>query len=276
MGLDPGCKAMMAGAVRHGNPEIERDSRTKVSTKTQHTPIYVNAKSFRFRVGEYRRRKNLQKYSRGIEKRFNNFLQKNTKYNDVNKKNPRKYLILAKFNLKQYELKQDELERRCFRHLRFNKLIMVQREVDRLTNFIMGDNVREQPCLVSIGTTQIAPFIKGHVKTPLKKIENRLRERSKQVGEERLKIIDTYEAFTTKICSSCNEEHIVSKSPKRYAFCKKCHVIWNRDINAGINILNIALINESILERGDIPNAKVFTGIQKMKRKGHVIQKQPQ
>ncbi|XP_051162096.1 caldesmon-like [Leptopilina boulardi] len=261
VGLDPGLKAMFGGGMREDDPHIKKDERTKKVDKKQHTLIYANTKTFRFRNGELRRKSLLHKYSKDIDERYNNFMKKNEKYNKVDKNDPTKYLLLAKFYLKQFEIKQDKLTERCFRNLKFNKLIMVQREMDRVVNFIMGDNVKKEPCFVAIGSTKINPCMKGHVKTPIMKIEKRLRERSKQVGEERLKVVSAYEGYTTKMCSSCNQKNIVSRSPKRYAFCQNCHVVWNRDVNAGINILNIALINEEILEAADIPNSEVFPGI---------------
>lgn len=76
MGLDPGLKAMFGGAVREGDPRVKIDQSTKKISKTQDTPIYVNAKTFRFRAGEYQRRKMLHKYSKDIEERYNSFLKK--------------------------------------------------------------------------------------------------------------------------------------------------------------------------------------------------------
>lgn len=72
----------------------------------------------------------------------------------------------------------------------------------------------KKPCLVivAIGTTSINKRMKGHVKTPIQRIEKRLRERSKQVGEEKLKIVHCYEGNTTKFCSSCNQQNVVSRS----------------------------------------------------------------
>lgn len=194
-----------------------------------------------------------------VDKKYKNFIENNKLYNEVNKKDSSKYELLAMFNFKMFEIKQDILSKRYFANLKLNKLIMEKREIDRMSNFIIG-NVNEKPCIVAIGKTKINPLMKGDVKSPIRKIEKRLRERSKEVGEEKLKIVSVYEAYSTAMCSSCNERLIVSLSPKRHAFCKKCYVIWDRDVNASRNILHIALINEELMQK-DIPHPQVFQGI---------------
>ena len=46
-------------------------------------------------------------------------------------------------------------------------------------------------------------------------------------------------ARNKKLKESTKDEHLVSKSPHRFSFCKKCKIVWNRDVNAGLNILKI-------------------------------------
>lgn len=160
--------------------------------------------------------------------------------------------------MKLFEMFQDSLSRRSITQQKFNKLVLVEREKGRLVNKIIGD-VRRAPCFVGIGNEMLPTWTKGHIFSPIRKIVGRLKERSKQVGEEKLKIVNVPEWYTTQKCSSCCAQCFVSPSPRRYSFCKKCNVTWERDVNAGRNILNLALIKENLMKSSDQLNQHVKT-----------------
>lgn len=136
----------------------------------------------------------------------------------------------------------------------------MQRETGRLINKIIG-NVKEKPCFVGIEHINLPNWTKGHVFTPIRRIVERLMMRSQEIGEDKLKIVNVAEWYTTQKCSSCYGQCYVSPSPRRYAFCPKCRVTWERDVNAGRNILNLALIKDKKMKASILKNPAVFPQI---------------
>jgi transposase len=54
----------------------------------------------------------------------------------------------------------------------------------------------------------------------------------------KIHVINTDEYRSTVLCSNCYTKMDISKSPHRFASCPHCKKVWNRDINAAVNILN--------------------------------------
>jgi transposase len=72
--------------------------------------------------------------------------------------------------------------------------------------------------------------MKGYVRTPSTKIIERLK------SYEKVRVKEVDEFRSTMICSKCDNPMNISKSPHRFASCPSCKRVWNRDINAAINI----------------------------------------
>lgn len=116
------------------------------------------------------------------------------------------------------------------------------------------------PKLVVIGKTDISPWMRGK-RMPMRKVVQRIIERASETRESGLnKLVVTIvdEHCTTKMCSICNKENIVGKKKTRKVYCPNCKMSWNRDVNAGRNILHIGLILRKIMDKKSIPNAKNF------------------
>lgn len=63
-------------------------------------------------------------------------------------------------------------------------------------------------------------FFKGHVNTNLSLLEKRLIDKSKDLGEKYLKIIQVNEFRTTKLCNKCNEKLFISRKETEELFVK--------------------------------------------------------
>lgn len=96
--------------------------------------------------------------------------------------------------------------------------------------------------------------MKGYVKSPHSYLRHVLKIHPK------LTLIDVNEYCTTKTCSKCGiqepkkDENMKDEDKRfrvyrgtkghRWAHCRDCQILWNRDINAGINILRRGLEDE--------------------------------
>jgi hypothetical protein len=85
--------------------------------------------------------------------------------------------------------------------------------------------------------------IKDHVSGTTAILQRELKLRSKSFKSV---IVDIGEFKTSKICSRCKEMNLKpTKLPngnytKSILDCKNCHILWNRDVNASKNMLDIS------------------------------------
>lgn len=96
--------------------------------------------------------------------------------------------------------------------------------------------------LVLVGTTFLERP-RGSIPLPLAEVVSELKKRAD------VAVIDEY--MSTKICSSCFDCE-TTKLLHRKQRCSKCGVNWNRDVNAGINIMKLGLLDISGRRRPDI------------------------
>lgn len=118
---------------------------------------------------------------------------------------------------------------------------MVQKAINQIAKEIVGGGKR---VLVAIGSTKFEANspIRGYVRTPQPKLLRRL----KVIAD----VVEVDEYRTTILCSTCHtiqrpttKTYISRKgTPRthRYQFCPNCNICWNRDVNAGKNILYLA------------------------------------
>lgn len=69
--------------------------------------------------------------------------------------------------------------------LKWNKLKCVDREIDRLVDFICSNDDKTGGTLVVLGKMFISPYIKGHVKPPLNLLARRMIDKSKEPGSRK-------------------------------------------------------------------------------------------
>ena len=105
-------------------------------------------------------------------------------------------------------------------------------------------NEDQKKTFIAYGNGKVAPFIKGYVKTRLKKFYLALKK------NENCVVYWTDEFRTAKLCSNCYSVCKTSQFPHRFQVCPNCKKVWNRHINAATNILCKAL---SYIKTGKVP-----------------------
>lgn len=208
LGLDPGMR-LMYGGVNDG------------------VPVKLKNSTYQTMSGNFARKQLLMKYTKN--------------YTEVTQESPylENFESYTKYRLSIFYQKQDIFSKRKIARLKFKKFICVEKTVHKIAKNLVPNT--KDNTLICIGSTEIAGNspIRGYIRTPHKQLVAALRLR-------RADILFVNEFRTTKLCANCHQENITSKSPHRYQFCPNCRTCWNRDVNAGINILYLGecIINE--------------------------------
>lgn len=209
IGLDPGFRLVMGGiAINEEKPK----RLIKISSNQYHHLAGYNTRKYK-----------LNKFTNDIDEKYKNTIE------------PFNYIEYTIHRLKHFEEKQSVYCQRKVGRLKFQKFICSEIAAKHIAHKIV-DNQKHKS-LVLLGDTEFAANspIRGYVRTPNKKIVKHL----KNIAD----VLRVNEFRTTKLCSCCFEPVCTSKSPHRYQFCQKCNIVWNRDVNAGKNILQLGLYN---------------------------------
>lgn len=136
------------------------------------------------------------------------------------------YFDFADFSLQYIRKKQLACRQRRVARLKLQKYMRIPKAVRSIVDGINPD----KKTLMFIGSTRLAANspIKGYGRVPQPKILMELKRRCD--------VIEVNEFRTTVLCSKCHNEMYVSRNRNRYALCPKCHITWNRDINAANNM----------------------------------------
>ncbi|XP_043476880.1 tubulin glycylase 3C-like [Leptopilina heterotoma] len=248
-GFDPGARATLAGVSRENDPNpttnVKKDS-----------AIYIGSWMMRWQMGDYRRRELMKKKGIDMQKYYKQ-LAEDPLMENFCMTNPRDRHRITKYRIHLLQNFQSLHQKRSVTRLKIDQYSAHKRQVDQLVNWIVGDT-RKKPCFVAIGGAEIPNFIKGYTKAPLKRIQQTLFQRSEELGKDKLQVVKVNEFNTTKMCSRCVRPLKISKSPHRYTYCAKCKTTWERDVNAGRNILNLALVQEKIIPKDSIKNHHLF------------------
>ncbi|XP_043471135.1 ankyrin repeat domain-containing protein 12-like isoform X5 [Leptopilina heterotoma] len=248
-GFDPGARATLAGVSRENDPNpttnVKKDS-----------AIYIGSWMMRWQMGDYRRRELMKKKGIDMQKYYKQ-LAEDPLMENFCMTNPRDRHRITKYRIHLLQNFQSLHQKRSVTRLRIDRYSAQKRQVDQLVNWIVGDT-KKKPCFVAIGGAEIPNFIKGYTKAPLKRIQQTLFQRSEELGKDKLQVVKVNEFNTTKMCSRCVRPLKISKSPHRYTYCAKCKTTWERDVNAGRNILNLALVQEKIIPKDSIKNHHLF------------------
>lgn len=227
IGIDPGARLPIAG-VRIEEPKREH--------------IKIKNTKFRSLTKEHDRRYRLKKMTNDILEKSKSTISPNTK----------NYVIYTEHRLKWFKEKQNVFGQRKVARLKFKKFICVEEATYAVVRkIIYGDRKPDKATraatkpLVCIGASKLAANspIKGYVRTPQRLIISAFRRYAD--------VVLVNEFRTTMLCSICHERVETAKSPHRHQFCKKCGVSWNRDVNAGNNIL---MLGKRVLRGVDKPH----------------------
>lgn len=199
IGLDPGLR-LIYGGVKNGEP------------------IKLANAQYQAMNGHHSRKMQLA--------RFTNW------FSEKSQESPHQadFIMYAKHRLSIFELKQSVFGQRKVTRLKMKKHVCIEKTVNQIAKSLVPD--RKRKTLICIGSTEISGNspMKGYIRTPNRKLIAALRNRAAD-------ILFVNEFRTTKLCGTCHCENITSKSPHRYQYCPNCRTCWNRDVNAGLNIL---------------------------------------
>lgn len=127
--------------------------------------------------------------------------------------------------------------------LKFDAFIKRRKTLNKVINEKLVKKEKKVNVYIGDATQPGNCGIKGYIRYPGKEFGKALENHPK------VNVIKINERMTTKKCASCLETTLdVSKSPHRYTFCSKCHILWNRDINAALNILKLGFHKMRILQ----------------------------
>lgn len=136
-------------------------------------------------------------------------------------------------NKKVFKLYANEL----FRKMRWRRFTKTQISEAKFLDNIERVFGSPNEVVIAYGDWSRNSQMKGHIPTKGKGL--------RRLISKRFLTITTKEYHTSKICNNCHNEtdnlRVGRKSIHRLLSCKskECQTIWNRDVNAGLNIMNM-------------------------------------
>lgn len=219
VGLDPGVRLVVGGLRLMSNVENQREL-IKKKSRVLH---YSN--------GHFARRKELQRWIKPVERDIFHQLQQLDEDDKISPKSS-DYIRYTHFHL-SFFLRKIKIytDHRITRH-RFDFYIRRERAID----LFLDEEIcpRGISTLIFYGGARQAANspIRGYIKPPQQRIYNALMRRDDVV------VLLTDEFRTTKCCSNCFHSFRAVKYAKdRNKYCENCGASWNRDVNAGRNII---------------------------------------
>lgn len=209
MGLDPGLRRMFTGII------VWPDKEYKITMKRN---------GFNSDSGYYQRERTRRKLRHAFDLWYNEMASEVSPMTA----DPEAY---TRFRLRYFEQKQQLYETTKSTYLRLRKYIGVHRAATKFARaFAIGGKGRTLICIGNYKWPANSP-IKGHVRSPTRLLVSKMQMYSDVL------IVDEFR--TTMLCSNCFSVLEKFKSPESYKFCpnSECSINWNRDFNAGINIL---------------------------------------
>lgn len=218
IGLDPGIRLMVGGVSRTREQMLDL-------TDSKCRKIKLKSTKFHHEAGFPRRRHKLWKLTSGVSDESKSTISPMCAEN---------IFLYIDHSLANFHRRFEAFTKPAVTRLRFDKYTETQKAANRMANFICGDAKRP---LIAIGSTRSESNspVKKYIRTPHSKLL--------EVLKERAEVLEINEFMTTQACSNCQvkEEPVkTSRGRHRYQFCNKCGKCFNRDVNAGFNILQLA------------------------------------
>lgn len=227
IGLDPGLRLTFGGTIR--------DLRNNTFEN-----IKLSSKSLRHMSGEFQRKRQFKKWTAQILEESKS---------PVSSKILAEFVLWTEHALSFLSRLNTILGQRKIARLKFQKYISTEKTAAEIVKGLLKN---KEAALVFIGSTEISNHKGNHLSVFQKKIYEHLKRKS----DTRL----TDEFRSTMLCSKCFNFCLTSKRPHRYQVCPNCNITWNRDINAGNNIITLGLCELLNLEKPDnfSKNKKTF------------------
>lgn len=138
-------------------------------------------------------------------------------------------LEFVTFELRHFKEKSTEMLKQRLARLKFDTYIRTQKTIQKI---IKQYFIKNETSKITVYVGSEINKHKNH-----RDVQHMLLHALKT--HQQINYVEVDEFKTTKVCSKCQKStfHIISQKPHRYTNCKNCNVVWNRDINAALNIL---------------------------------------
>lgn len=227
IGLDPGHRLILGGIAK--NPENDRSL------------IKISSKKYHHLSGFFNRNYKQKKWTKEIDESSKNTIA--SFY----------YIDFTNHILEHFAMKQLIYSQRKITRLKFKTFMCREKAASTIAKEIVGKYKHKSLIILGDTETSSDSIIRGYIRTPNKILTKHI----SQFAD----VLRINEFRTTKLCSTCHEVANTSKSPHRYQFCQKCNIVWNRDVNAGNNMLQLGLYHH-ILSKELPTNFKKSTILQ--------------
>jgi transposase len=215
IGIDPGNRLFLGGVRAIGGDPYQKQN-------VEH--IKYSSRKYHYECGKYGRKLYLEMWTQ---------IQKEIEKGRPAKQSWFEYIL---FQLKyMVRLQKVYLQAKVTR-LNFDHYIRRSKTISKIIKDVFIKDEKKKVVLFYGDASQPANSpMKGYTRVPHKKMIEKLKQHPQII------FTSIPEYNTTKVCSSCltKNQHVVSSSPHRFSFCKKCKIVWNRDVNAGLNMLYI-------------------------------------
>ena len=120
------------------------------------------------------------------------------------------------------------------RRLRLHTYMKKQKAYNTICNRILSPSPNQPPnfsSIVAFGAAGFSSSSRGYASAPVKGLRRELSKRCSVV------LVDEFK--TSQVCSGCQEKFHEHQRFWKLRACKRCHKLWNRDVNASRNIRDI-------------------------------------
>jgi hypothetical protein len=120
------------------------------------------------------------------------------------------------------------------RRLRLHTYMKKQKAYNTICNRILSPSSDKPPdfsSIVAFGAAGFSSSSCGYASAPVKGLRREL--------SKRCSVVLVNEFKTSQVCSGCQEEFHKHQRFWKLRACKRCHKLWNRDVNASCNIRDI-------------------------------------
>jgi transposase len=241
IGVDPGEK-LFIGAVKEENGQVQN--------------IKIKNRTYQYMNGHYQRKKKLKKLTSEIDTKIE--ADRQTLPNPPEQLNYSRHHEYVDFCLKWLPEKTDVYLNKKIARLKFDKYIRCSSTLSNLIRDVFGVTKNKKVAIFygHAETSSNSPM-KGHIRVPGRALKKKLQNHPNVT----LFIVNEY--LTTKLCSKDSTimkappprkrgkefdlrrvgDKLVPKParPHRWRFCEQCSTLWNRDVNAAKNILQLGI-----------------------------------
>jgi hypothetical protein len=217
IGMDPGLRLFIAAVKKYPNG---------------HENVKISNATYQYDNGSHSRKNKRLKWT----KKQDEIIEKD-RNGSISSMSPTKYKDFIRFELKWMETKQLMYNQKKIARLKLDEYVRKHKTVSNYVNQLVGTAKKVGVYYGDASTAANSPM-KGYVRVPGKLLKEKLKL------HPRVRVIMVDEFRSSKLCSLCYQELQIPKSPHRFVSCQSCKKVFNRDINAANNMLNLGQLGE--------------------------------